>query len=203
MIMMSNHSTEHMVEMRVDKKKLVKILRIIAYISIAIWCILFFYTRDGENPSSIFLFYSLSPILGLLSIPSFDRPFLSVKTFRNSEIKSNVLLWIYTIAAIGIIIIITIIPFSYSDYISDLPNLISKNYSQISHEDIRTVKEYLSSKGPNGLRILADDGTQLRVVEDAFKPIHVGEKYTFLYLPRTKWVMDILDENNVSLLRSQ
>jgi len=192
-----------MIEMRIDKKKLLKILRIIAYISIALIGILLFMTINSKNPSSAFLLYCFFPILGLLAIPSFDRPFFRAKAFRNPEIKPNVLLWIYTIAAIGIIIIITIIPFSYSDYISDLPNLISKNYSQISHADIRAAKEYYSSRGPSELRILTDDGEQLRIIEDAFKTIHANEKYTFFYLPRTKWVMDILDENNVSLLRSQ
>jgi len=52
------------------------------------------------------------------------------------------------------------------------------------------------------LRIITND-EQLCVVKDAFEPIEIGEKYTFFYLPRTKWVMDVIDENDVSLMKKQ
>ena len=191
-------SSLRIVYMRMNREKIVTILRIIAYISLAIIVALIVLTWNEKEPSSIFLFESLFPILLFLAIPSFDRPFFRLKLFEKPDIKPKVLLWVYSLIASAFIIIMIIMPFSYFDAISDFPRLIAKNYSQINQASIQIVEEDYS---PSELRVMTKDGTQLRILENAFRPINVSGKYTFIYLPRTKWVMDIIDENGVSLLK--
>jgi len=69
--------------------------------------------------------------------------------------------------------------------------------------NIQTIEKNYNTKGSTELIITTNNGTQLRIVEDAFEPISADGKYTFIYLPKTKWVMDIIDENNISLLKKQ
>jgi hypothetical protein len=188
--------------MRIDKKKLIKILHIIAYVSIAIVAILLLLTMRGGYPSSTFLFNCIIPILVLLAIPSFDKPFFKLKKNKYFDSKPNVLLLFYTVIA-SVWIIVLIIPLSYSNYISDLPNLINENYSQTGQVNIQKIERYDNTKNPNQLHIVTNSGTQLWIIENAFESIYIDEKYTFIYLTQTKWVMDIIDENNSSLLKNQ
>ena len=186
-----------------DKKKLIKILRIIAYISLATGGIIILSTEFNNVPSAIFLFDCIFPIMVFLGIPAFDMPFLRLKPFREPAIKPNALLRVYLVIACVYIVIMTIIPFSFTNAISDVPSLIGKNYSQINHAKIQTVEKHFGGKGPRELHLTAYDGTELRLFADAFVPINADEKYTFSYLPRTKWVMDIIDEDGNSLLIRQ
>lgn len=188
--------------MRIDKVKLIKTLRIIAYISVAAVIILMVWMLNSKAPYTIFLFWCIFPILILVAIPTFDRPFFS---FGGSRFKPEVLLWIYPIIA-GIVIAL-MIGFSYFKLVSDLPNLVDRNFSQLNQVNIQTIKDFgilgPSSISPWELQITTDNGTQLQALEGAFKPINPDKKYTFYYLPRTKWVMNIVDENGDSLLRNQ
>jgi hypothetical protein len=185
-----------------NKKKIVKILRIIAYISIALVCVLIVLTWNDDYPSSTFLFNTIFPILVFLAIPSFDQPFFRLKWFRQLEISPRVLLRVYPIIASVYIVIMTIIPFSLTDHISDLRNLINRDYSKIDQTGIDVLKDYYSTSSPQEIHIISDNGTQLRILEDAFEIINTDEKYTFFYLPRTGWVMNIVDEYGVSLLKN-
>ena len=139
----------------------------------------------------------------VLAVPAFDRPLIRVKLWKKPDYRPDTLLKLYLVIAGVFILLIAIIPIQFVDHISDLPNLISKNYSQTNPTDIRTVEKHYSTKGPHELSITTNNGTQLRMVQDAFEPINADEKYTFFYLSRTKWVMDIIDENGVSILKNQ
>ena len=176
-------------------------------------------TAGGREPSQGFLFECTTPILLILGIPAFERSYNSIldlgkKNRDEKEINLNLRLVLYPIIAVAIIAVMIIIPYSYINTISDLPNLINKDYSQISHASIETLDIDAGPKSPTLLHITTDDGTKLKIIDKAFDRIQFyrdktsdrmtsDEKYTFFYLPHTGWVMDIVDENNISLLKKR
>ena len=182
-------------------EKIIKALRIIAYVSIALLIIVFIILElNKENPKLIFYFDCTIPLLILFAIPSLDRPFFSVEKFK-IDIQPKTWLKIYS-AVTSIYLLILIIPLSYFNNILDIPCLFNKNYLQINDGAIANMK---ISYGKNlGDEItITTNGKTLRAVVDAFIPIDAKSKYTFIYLPHSKWIVDIVDENGISLLKKR
>ena len=201
-----------------DKKNFVKTLHIVGTISLMSLGTVMVLAAIGKNPSSSFLSELLTPILLILGIPGLERTYtfsdLFMKRKPKKESNNNLRLVIYTIIAIVIIVIIILLPFSYSNTISDFPNLIRKDFSEISDANIESFEEMHGPRMATQIHIMTDNGTKLRIIKNAFddiqgyydvanKRIIVENKYTFLYLPNTGWVMDIIDGDGVSLRRTR
>ena len=192
---------------KIDKKKLVKTLQIMGMLSLVPMGILMILTLDGNEPSDTFLFCCFFPVLLILCIPSFERSYriwdLAKSRKEEKVVNLNLRLVLYPIVACAIIIVIVLLPFSYSNTISDLPNLISKDYEQINESTLELFKKEYGPRTPTTIFIVTDTGTQLQMLGNSFEPINTDEKYTFYYLPNTGWVMDIVDEDGLSLLKKR
>ena len=179
-------------------QKLIKVLHVTAYSAIAVGVILFLLFINNKTPQSIFLFNCIFPVLLLLAIPSFDRPFFRLKIVKRFEIEPRVYLLICSILLSACLIGLTI---TFKNYILDFPHLVNRNYAQASDASISIVDRQHDRITGLKLSIIANK-EKLYVAEDAFAPIKDDETYTIYYLPRTKWVMGIYDENGTSLLKN-
>ena len=177
-------------------EKLIRILHIFAYSVIVAGVVFYSIYMNNQTPRTTFLFNCIFPVFVVLAIPSFDRP-LALKAFR-VEISPKIRLWIYAVLACVLIPLMGV--FGAFTPLLDLPSFINNNYSQTSQANMNIIGNHSSRLTGRELRIVAN-GTRLYIAEDSFLPLNASEKYTFFYLPRTGWVMDIIDVDGRSLLR--
>ena len=178
-----------------DKKRLIRALQINAYIFIALGIILFIVFINNKTPESIFLFNCLFPVLFIIVIPSFDRPFFRIRKLKKDNLEPGVWLVICSVILITSILGLSLI---FGNHFLDLPHFISKGYSSIGEASISIVDRHYDRIAGHEVIIIAN-GKRLYVSEDSFHTINVDERYTFHYLPHTGWVIDIRDEHGLSL----
>jgi len=187
-------------------KKLILSLVVISFVTSVVGFILIIYTLNKTAPLTNYLFRLLYPIILILTIPFVLDIFTCLIDDKNSRfaykkiaITPRAWLTIYSLV-LGVSIVLTLIV--NQKHILDLPHILNDEYSQTPGANIRITSKIDSKSLERELRIVIER-TEYRVIEKAFRQINTEDKYTFYYLPHTKWVVDIVDEEGLSLLMNR
>jgi len=111
--------------------------------------------------------------------------------FNKDRIKPKVWFIIYGVALIGYIVILLNIGFI--GMTKDLPLAIQEDYSQISGK-VQIISNIEAT------RTVEVKGITFIIQKDTFNVISSDENYTFIYLPNSNSIIDIIDKNGKSLL---
>ena len=161
-------------------------LSIIAVISLVVIAIIL----TGKNPRSTFLFEWIASILFAFSIPLLLGWFsLAVK--RN-KIEPHIWLAIYSVALCAYLVVILILGFIGRT--ADLPAVIREDFSRINGS-ARIVKSN------NSVQTIEVKGITFDLPKDTYTLVNADVEYTFVYLPQSKYVIDVVDEYGRSLLK--
>ena len=110
--------------------------------------------------------------------------------FNKDKIKPKVWLIIYGVALIGYIAILGNIGFV--GMTKDLPLAIREDYSQINGK-VKIISNIEAT------RTVEVKGIMFIIQKDTFNAMSSNENYTFIYLPNSNSIIDIIDENGKSL----
>ena len=169
-------------------KKLIKIFCIISafvFVLLMIAGIML----GGKDLRSHFL---LENIL-CLSVP-FAIPAVSRLILIPTSNKFSPRVWVIKYCIILSIFLIFIIANENYKTVGDFPSLIKEEYSEITG----SLQENLSA---NNYREICISGVELKIVKNSIYSLSSNVEYKFVYLPNSKHVIDVIDENGNSLLK--
>ena len=172
-------------------KKLISILSvlsIIAVISLVIAAIIL----NGKNPRSTFFFEWIASVLIGFSIPLLFGWFsLSV---NKDKLKPHLWLAIYSVAMCAYIVIILL--FGIIGRTADLPAAFREEFSQIEGS-VRIINSN------NSIQSIEVKGIRFDLPKDTYNSVNTDVEYTFVYLPKSKYVIDIIDISGCSMLKQR
>ena len=170
-------------------KKAVNILSLISVIAVILCCVTlpFMFRADQRNA---FIATWFLGILAFLALPLFFRAFSLA--YNRNKISPKIWLSIYSVMAI--IYIVVIISFGFIGYTRDLPLAFRREYSSVSGE-VHTVRFVNSTQRINIANL------EFRLELSDFEPVNRNNTYQVIYLPNSRRVIDVIDENGRSLLR--
>ena len=173
-------------------KKAVNILTLISLISVLIGA---FFLIIGNNSNQYNKFISdwlLAPMM-FLALPMLGHT-LSLAVNRD-RIKPQIWLAIYGVMMFAFIIVLVLSWYSVSRQTKDLSYAIRKEHlavtgeaQKVRYDGRRTTSQFCTI-----------DNVNFEITRSAFFDVSEGEVYTVIYLPNTKFVIDMLDENGKSL----
>jgi len=175
-----------------DAKKIINILTIISYFGIALIIITVIFYNLNKSPRNLFFCDLVFGIAYLLSIPSIGQGF-SIADNKN-KIKAKTWFMIYFI-----FLFLWIILMVYTNFFKktlDFPYAIREDYLIINSSFERKISFGLS-------RYIDVNNVRIFIPENHFNSLERNNEYTFHYLPNSKWVIDITDENDNSLSKNK
>jgi hypothetical protein len=170
-----------------DMKKVINLLSLLSIAAIIMVVILGIYANNGDMYTRFIVDWLGLPLL-LLAFPLFGR--LISLAYNRDRIPPPIWLGIYS-AILVFFIIISIAEFR--DFTHDLPMALRKENISIEGE----IKIIESTKSTQTIEI---SGKMFSLPKDTFREVTNSVKYIVFYLPRSKYVIDIVDEIGVSLL---
>jgi hypothetical protein len=108
--------------------------------------------------------------------------------------KINPKLWLLIYGCAIILYAVIQINFGFINITKDLPLAIRENYSVISGS-VQIIESNESTQ------IIEVGGIQFDLPNDTFSPISAYDEYTVRYLPNSKYVINIIDKTEVSLIK--
>ena len=114
------------------------------------------------------------------------------------KIKPQTWLTIYGIALFVLLIFLMFSWESVSKQTKDLPYAIRQEHVTVTGE----VEKIRYSGGRTASQLCTIDNIDFNITHSAFLAIKEGETYTIAFLPNTKFIIDVFDENGRSLLKN-
>lgn len=173
-----------------NMKKIINIFSFVSVIAVLLLClgVPFLLGNDRRNE---FISLCYMGVVMIFAIPLLFRSFSLA--YNKDKIKPQIWLIIYGIAVLVYVVIA--INFGFVDMTRDLPLAIRKEFSQIGGS-AQTIKITKSTQ------TIIVQGVKFSLSRDSFESPAASDSYQFVYLPNSKYVIDIIDDNGISLLKN-
>ena len=175
-------------------KRAVNLLSLISLIAIIAGTILLIAGGNSDRYVRFISDWFMVPLL-FLAIPLLGHS-LSL-AFNKDKIKPQMWLAIYGAMMFALLILLVFSWDSVSKQTMDLSYAFSKEHMTVAGE--ATNVRY--SGGKTASQLFTIDNENFEITRSVFLDVKDGEIYTIKYLPNTKFIIDVLDENSSSLLK--
>ena len=170
-------------------KKTITILIIASVAVIFLFVFLDAIWGNGDQRMGFFLLWS-----DFVLIPVAIPIIFGVFSLAYNRDKLRPKAWLTIYGCVLVIYAVLLVKIGFIDMTKDLPLAIREEFSQINEV------VYIIERTDSVWTVKAN-GVVFKLSNDAFKAISFNKEYTFIYLPNSKYVIDVIDEYGESLLK--